>query len=199
MNKLFIAVLSFIIGLLTMNYFNNRANIKNEEKQTQVVVEQIKSLKNLIVTEGTFTESYSYKDSKNYLYDYIQFQKRALLFVNAKVQASYNLGLLETKIDTLNKTIYIKKIPEAQLEIIPDIQYYDLKQSTFNSFSTKDLNKLQKDAIKRIEETAEVAQIKQRAKKDLLKELKKVYLLTSAMDWKIVDETNLKLEEQLKN
>ncbi len=196
MNRFFIAILFFIIGCFAMYILLSKNHQKVEEKQTQVVIEQIRSLKKLIVTEGIFSETFSYKDSKNYLYDLLQFEKQTFATVNAKVQVSYNLGLLEIETDEKNKTIYLKNIPEPEIEIIPKIRYYNMQQSSFNSFDSNDLNNLQEEAILRITETAEVAKIKERAKKDLIKELNKVYLLTNALGWKLVDETAFYSENQ---
>lgn len=199
MRKFIIILITFLFGCFSMYYFLSKSKQKNEHQQAQIIVSQIRSLKNLIVTEGVFSETYSYQNSKNYFYNFFQFEKRALLIVNAKVQVSYNLGLLETKIDTVNKTITIKKIPEPSVEIIPDIRYFDMQQSAFNTFSNQDLNQLQKEAIKRIETTSETVKLKERAKKDLIRQLKSIYLLSNAMDWKLIDETSFQLEKQFKD
>jgi len=191
MNKYFISFLSFVFGCFVTYIFLTKEEQKNEVKQSQIVVEQIKSLKKLIVTEGIFSDTFTYKDTKNYMYDMFQFEKETVAIINAKVQVSYDLSLLEVEIDEGNKTLFIKKIPEPVLEIIPNIRYFNMRQSTFNTFSGEDFNKLQKEAIKRISETSESINIKKRAKEDLFKELNKIYILTDALDWKIINETSL--------
>ncbi len=77
--------------------------------------------------------------------------------------------------------------------ILPDIKYFDLQQSTFNSFSKEDLNKINKKSIEKIKETAEVSRLKQNAKERLIIELSKIYQLSIILGWEVVDETDQQL------
>ncbi len=100
---------------------------------------------------------------------------------------------MDVEIDSIHKKIRIKSIPKEEIVIIPDIKYFDIQQSTFNSFSKEELNGINKKSITKIKQTAEVSKLKENAKKRLIIELSKIYQLSAILGWEVVDET----EEQL--
>ena len=52
---------------------------------------------------GTFSEVSNYINSKKYFYDYLSFDKKAIVTVNATVEVGYNLAQLEIQIDSIAK------------------------------------------------------------------------------------------------
>ena len=159
----------------------------------QIVVQSIQNISKLVVTEGVFSEVYSYKNAKKYFYDTFEFNKSVIVTVNAKVQVLFDLEKMDVEIDSIHKKILIKKIPKEEIVIIPDIKYFDIQQSSFNSFSKDELNNINKKSIEKIKQTAEVSELKRNAKKRLIIELSKIYQLSAILGWEVVDET----EEQL--
>ncbi len=192
MKKYVVYVIVCLIG-----FFIAKSIYKSEKKTTnediQIVIQSIKNVSKLVVTEGTFSEVYSYKDAKKYLYDTFEFSKSAIVTVNAKVQVMFDLEKMDIEVDSINKKILIKYIPKEEISITPEIKYFDLQQSTFNSFSKEELNSINKKSIEKIKQTAEVSELKQNAKKRLIIELSKIYQLSAILGWEVVDET----EEQL--
>lgn len=179
-----------ILGFLLGKFFYETKEEKQQQEDVKVILNSVNNLSKLIVSEGNFSEIYSFSDTKKYFYDYIEFQKKAILSVNAKVEVGYNLSALNIQIDSIKKEIIINKIPKEETTIIPDIKYYDLQESQFNSFSPSELNKLNKKAIEKIEETVEVTTLKTEAKTRLFEELSKVYQLSKIYNWKVIDNTN---------
>jgi len=180
-----------------IGFFIAKSIYKNEKKTTtediQIVMQSIKNISKLVVTEGTFSEVYSYKDAKKYFYDTFEFNKSAIVTVNAKVQVMFDLEKMVVDIDTINKRILIKYIPKEEINITPEVKYFDLQQSTFNSFNKEELNSINKKSIEKIKQTAEVSELKQNAKERLIIELSKIYQLSSILGWEVIDRT----EEQL--
>ena len=183
----------FLLGFLIAKFwYEYQEEKKHQTEEAQVFLNGIKNLSKLVVSEGNFSEIYSFTDSKKYFYDYSSFDKKAVMSVNAKVEVGYDLSKLEIQIDSLQKRIIIHKIPEEEVVIAPDIKYFDLEQSQFNSFSTEELNKLNEKAIENIKSTIIVSGIKQGAKTRLMEELSKIYQLSKVYNWKVVDNTNSK-------
>ena len=168
-------------------YDKKGESIKKEE--IQVVVSSIKNLSKLVVSKGTFSEVYNYTDSKKYFYDYLSFDKKAIITVNAQVEVGYDLSKLEIQIDSLSKKIIINKIPNQEVVISPDIKYFDLQQSQFNVFSKEDLNKINQKSIDKIKQTIEVTDLKKKSKTRLFEELSKIYQLSVIYNWQVVDNT----------
>ena len=186
----------FLFGFFIAKFwcYKNENQYKNEE--IKVVVNTIKNLSKLVVSSGNFSEVYNYSDSEKYFYDYLSFDKKAIITVNAKVEVGYDLSKLEIQIDSLQKKIYINKIPKQEVNISPDIKYFDLQQSQFNTFSKEELNKINVKSIEKIKETIEVTDLKQKAKERLFTELSKIYQLSAVYNWQVVDNTNSSFLEQ---
>jgi hypothetical protein len=185
----------FLLGFLIAKFWYEKTAKKHQQEEIKVVLNGVQNLSKLVVSEGSFSEMYSFSDSKKYLYDYLSFEKKAILSVNAKVEVGYDLSKLEIEVDSVGKQIIINKIPKEEVLISPDIKYFDLQQSQFNTFSKSELNKLSDKAIEKIKSTITVSNLQKDAKIRLFEELSKIYQLSKIYNWKVVDNTNSNLLE----
>ncbi|MEE9350204.1 MAG: DUF4230 domain-containing protein [Flavobacteriaceae bacterium] len=157
------------------------------------MLNEIKNVSKLVVTESTFSEMYNYQDANKYFFETVSFDKKIILSVNAKVQVSYDLSKMEVEIDSINQRVIVKSIPKEEFNISPNISYFDLQQSTFNQFSKEELNTITQNSIKKIEETIDASTLKETSKNRLLEELRKIYKMTTLLDWELIDETDTKI------
>ncbi|TCP24984.1 uncharacterized protein DUF4230 [Tenacibaculum skagerrakense] len=185
----------FLLGFLIAKFWCDRQQPKYQTEEVKVMVNEIKNLSKLVVSQGNYSEMYSFSDTRKYFFDYLQFQKKAIVSVNAKVEVGYDLSKLDIQIDSLNREIIINKVPEEEVIISPDVKYFDLKQSQFNTFSKEELNTVNAKAIERIKETIELTNQKKEAKTRLFEELSKIYQLSKIYNWKVVDNTEQHLIE----
>jgi len=184
-------IIVFLLGFLIAKFwYEHQEEKKDQKEQTQVFLNGINSLSKLVVSEGNFSEIYTFTDSKKYFYDYFSFDKKAILSVNAKVEVGYDLSKLEIQIDSLQKEIIINKVPKQEVLISPDVKYFDLEQSQFNTFDKDELNKLNQEAIENIKSAMEMSDLKKDAETRLFEELSKIYQLSKLYNWKVVDNTN---------
>ncbi|RSC95623.1 DUF4230 domain-containing protein [Tenacibaculum singaporense] len=187
----------FVLGFLIAKFWYGKKEEKYEQEEIQVVLNGIQNLSKLVVSEGNFSEMHSFTDAKKYFYGYLTFEKKAMLSVNAKVEVGYDLSKLDIQIDSIGKQIIINKIPKEEILIFPDIKYFDLQQSQFNTFSKQELNKLNAKAIEKIKSTITVSKLQEDAKTRLFEELSKIYQLSKIYNWKVVDNTNSEMFESL--
>ncbi|QOD60119.1 DUF4230 domain-containing protein [Polaribacter haliotis] len=180
----------FLLGFLIAKFWYEPKVENHKQEEIKVVVHSIKNMSKLVVSSGTFSEVYNYSDSKKYFYNYLSFDKKAIVTVNAKVEVGYDLSKLEIQIDSIGKKIFINNIPKEEIVISPDVKYFDLQQSSFNTFSKRELNKINQKSIEKIKETIEVTNLKKDAKARLLEELSKIYQLSAIYNWEVVDNTN---------
>ena len=181
----------FLLGFLMSKFwYEHREEKKHQEEEIRVFFNGIQNLSKLVVSQGNFSEIYSFSDSKKYFYDYVSFDKKAIVSVNAKVEVGYDLSKLEISLDSVQKTIIIHKIPKEEITIIPDVKYFDLQQSQFNTFTQKELNALNKKAIENIESSIIVSGLQKEAKYRLFQELSKFYQLSKTYNWQVVDKTD---------
>jgi hypothetical protein len=191
-------ILVFLIGFFIAKFWYQKNDRHQKKEEIEVVVNSIKNLSKLVVSSGNFSEVYNYKDSKKYFHDYVSFDKQAIITVTAKVEVGYDLSKLEIKIDSLEKKIYINKIPDEEINISPNVKYFDLQQSQFNSFSKEELNKINEKSIEKIKETIELTNLKTEAKTHFFEEISKIYQLSAIYGWEVVDNTNSSILNRFK-
>ncbi|MFV8280202.1 DUF4230 domain-containing protein [Christiangramia marina] len=200
MKNLLIVILLIGLCIFGYRYWEERNNEKESLQQnTALIQEQIRNVGKLVVTEGTFSQVFTYKNSKSFYFDVLSARKKALIIVNADVSVAYDLSKLDVEIDEENKRVIIHSIPEEEIKINPNIKYYDVTQDYLNQFEAEDYNKIKSRVEKGLREKIEKSRLKTNAKNRLISELQKIYILTNSMGWSLeyqdqVIENNQKLE-----
>ena len=178
----FIVVFGFGV-LLTRYYFTLKIEEKIEENST-VLLEKIQTVAKLITVEGYFSEVYNYKDYWGY--DWGIFRKKALMRVKAKVSVGFDLSKMKIEAIEEEKLVIISQLPQAEiLSIDHDMDYYDLKEGTFNSFTEQDYNKLQENAKKYIEAKARESELFDEAQAQGNQMIDLIAFITEAAGWTI--------------
>jgi hypothetical protein len=130
----------------------------NVEENTNVVVEKIEKVAKLITVQTTLSEIYNYKDY--YDYDFSFLRKKILLRVNAKVSAGYDLKKMNIKVDSKLKTIFIGPLPKVEiLSVDHSLDYFNIEEGLFNSFTEGDYNKINANAKEYITKVANNSEI----------------------------------------
>ncbi len=184
MRKIIPLILLVLVIFFAWKYFQTRDNERDQlVESTDLIQKQIKNVGKLVVTEGNFAQVFSYSDSRRFYFDVLSARKKALIIVNADVTVAYDLSKLQTEVNPETKTVTITYIPEEEISINPNIQYYDVTQDYLNQFDAKDYNKIQARINKSLMEKIENSTIKSNAKNRLVSELQKIYILTNSMGW----------------
>ncbi|MBU2995356.1 DUF4230 domain-containing protein [Cellulophaga baltica] len=153
------------------------------EENSMLIQQQIDNVSKLVVTEGHFAEVYNYKDSQQLFGPLITAQKKALVVVNADVTVAYDLSKIDFQIDEASKTLIIKSIPEPEIKLNPDFEYYDVTADYLNQFNANDYNKIKKNVRASLLKKVEQSTLITNAQNRLLSELSKFYILTNSMGW----------------
>jgi ATP-dependent Zn protease len=77
-------IIPLIIGILISYWIFNRNENKAVNTSGDVIIERIKAVKKLVVTEGQFSEVYNYKEAQKYFYNLISFEKRPYCLLKEK-------------------------------------------------------------------------------------------------------------------
>ncbi|EPR70803.1 DUF4230 domain-containing protein [Cyclobacterium qasimii] len=198
----------FLAGIITaiaviwsFQYFMGKSNQQEEIQLNSALLEQqIKQVGKLIVTEGQFSQVLSYKNTKKNYFDIFTANKKALVIVNAKVTIAYDLRQIKTEIDQEAKQVNILFLPEPEISIYPDLQYYDVSQDYFNKFDAADYNKIKGSVDKMIQAKINQSDLKEDAKERLINELSKIYILTNSLGWSLqYQETTINSPTDLDN
>ena len=184
MRKVFFGVAITLIVLFTFKYCGEQKEDRiTLQENTALIQEQIKNVGKLVVTEGHFSEVFTYKNSKAVFGDLLEAEKRAIVIVNADVTVAYDLSLIEYEVDELTKTLRIISIPKEEIKISPDFEYYDIQADFLNQFEAKDYNDIKKTVNKSLMKKIEASDLKSNAQNRLISELAKFYILTNSMGW----------------
>ena len=184
MRKILFGVIITLSILLFVKYCeDNQNNDKELLNSSTLIQEQIEQVGKLVVTEGHFSEVFNYENSKAVFGDYFTSEKKALVVVNADVSIAYDLSKIEFELDEASKTLRIISIPEEELTLNPDLEYYDIQSDFFNPFEAEDYNKIKNTVKESLLKRIEASDLKTNAKNRLISELSKFYILTNSLGW----------------
>ncbi|PVW17139.1 DUF4230 domain-containing protein [Marixanthomonas spongiae] len=190
MRKVFFGVVIALVVVFGLRYCEHTKTDKEQlEANTALIQKELKNVGKLIVTEGSYAQVFTYEDWKKFYLDVFSARKKALVVVNAKATVAYDLSKIKTQIDQEAKTVTITHIPEPQLSINPNIEYYDVKQDYLNQFEAEDYNKIKKQVETSLRKKIEASTLMTNAENRLISELQKIYILTSSMGWTLQYES----------
>lgn len=201
MNRFIFGFIAALLVLGSIWYFVGKRENKDEIRANSAMIQQqIQNVGKLIVTEGYFSQVFTFKNSQNLFLDIITSDKKALVVANAKATVEFDLRQLETKIDEETKTVTITKIPEPVINIYPEIEYYDVTQDYFNKFEAKDYNKIKNSVSAQFRKKIESTGLKDNAQQRLMSELVNIFVLTKSLGWTLMyNEILIENPEQMKN
>lgn len=188
---------------LMVVFIVNKCSNKEEtliQEHSALIEKQIKNVSKLVVTEGNFSEVFSYNNSKAVFGDLIEVEKKALVVVNAEVTVAYDLSKIEFNLDEENKTLTITKIPEQEIKIFPELEYYDVQADFLNPFEAEDYNAINKKVKQQITKKINASNLKSNAENRLISELSKFYILTNSLGWTLqYNQKTIDKSEDLSN
>ncbi|MBK6362111.1 MAG: DUF4230 domain-containing protein [Saprospiraceae bacterium] len=197
MNKYIFIFILFAGGLLLAWWIGYSGKIFSPQKteNATVMLEKVKLVTKLISVEGHFSELFEKKEW--YEYDFFNlFSKKILIRVKAKVSVGYNFQSLNITVDSLSKTVTLNEFPQPEIiSLDHDLDYYDVQEGTFNSFTAEEHSAIQKEAKNLILKKTQESDLLQKAQ-----DQKKVYidmlsLAIKSMGWKFIVKNDIKLKE----
>jgi len=181
------------LGVLT--YFKHMQAKKLVNSQSVVLLDKIKKVCKFITVEGDFAEIYHYEDVKERFLKLVSSRKKALVIVNAKAYVGFDLSKIEMQSNPKNKTVFLKRFPQAEiLSIETNIDYYDKKDGLFNKFEANDLTDLHNEAKQHIRDKVPESGLYKLAEKEALESILLIENIVQTIGWKL-DYSALKNEE----
>lgn len=142
--QVLLLLLAFALGgWLTYRYFVPKTAEATEN--STVLLEKIQEVAKLITVEGQFSEVYTYSEYQGYFS--LLWDKKVLVRVRATVSAGYDLNDLKIEADPLTHTLRIGPVPEPEiLSVDHTLDYYDITEGLFASFTPEDYNRINQRA-----------------------------------------------------
>lgn len=189
MRKIFTLIITVLFTILIFKTcMDKRESNAILIENSMLIQQQIENVSKLIVTQGHFAEVYNYKDSKELFGPLVTADKKALVVVNAEVLIAYDLSKIKFELDEANKILRIGSIPEPEIKLNPDFEYYDVTADYLNPFDAGDYNQIKRNVNASLLKKVEASSLKSNARNRLMSELQKFYILTNSMGWQLVYE-----------
>ena len=183
--------LGVIITLLMVYFFKN---FGKDEANTDyyILTNQISKMNKMVVLEQDFSSMQKTKITSKLLgLDVLpSSQKELVIFTKAKAQVSYDLHKMKLEVDSTNKKLIIKKLPNADIKIFTDAEISSLDDSFFDRFTQEDFKRITTNAKKNAEKTVDQTKLRNEGRKQLLQNLNDIFVLAKALKYEVVDDTN---------
>lgn len=188
-------IIGFLLGviftLLAVYFFKN---IGKDDTNTDyyVLTNQISKMNKMVVIEQDFSNMQKTKITSKLLgLDVLpSAEKEIVIFTKAKAQVSYDLHKMKIEVDSTNKKLIIKDLPNADIKIFTDAEISSLDDSFFDRFTQEDFKRITNNAKKNAEKTVDQNKLRNEGRKQLMQNLNDIFVLANALNYKIVDETN---------
>lgn len=194
--------LGLILGAIIMywlfSFFKKKKSKELTTHQSTVLLEKIKSVCKLISVEGDFAEIYKYENTKERFLSLVSSKKKALIVIKAKAQIGYDLKKILMHADEGKKKIILANFPQPEiLSIEPELDFYDIKNGMFNSFTPEDLTSLNQEAKKHIKEKIPESGLMETARNEAWHTVLLIEKIVETIGWEL-DYSALKLSEEQK-
>ncbi|RRQ49515.1 DUF4230 domain-containing protein [Maribacter algicola] len=200
MDNILDVFLGLILGGISMYWlfslFRKKQSKEITTHQSAVLLEKIRSVCKLISVEGDFAEVYKYENTRERFMSLLSSKKKALIVIKAKAQIGYDLNKILMHADTGKRKIILSNFPEPEvLSIEPDLEFYDIKNGLFNTFTPDDLTSLNIEAKKHIREKIPESGLMETARKEALQSVLLIEKIVETIGWKL-DYTALHISEK---
>lgn len=162
---------------------------KNEKNDYFILTNQITKMNKMVVLEQDFTSMM--KSSVSYeLFGRSISNNEVITYTKTNAQVSFDLNKMKLDVDSVNKKLIIKELPQPDIRITPNVEIKSMDDSFFNRINEAQLKKITQDskdnALKQINEE----KLKTEGRKQLKENLNQIFVLAKALNYTIEDQTN---------
>ena len=191
-------ILPFILGaalVLFIVLLWNALTKKPEDKVQNdfyIITNQIRKMNKMVVMEQDFSSMQKTKITSELFGGMLpDIEKELITFTKTNAQVSYDLNKMKLEVDSVNKKLIIKELPNAEIRIIPSVEIQSMDDSFLDRFDQKDLQKITKSAKDNAYKTVNQNRLRDEGRKQLLENLDNIFVLAKALNYTIEDQTGL--------
>lgn len=192
-NSFLVFILGILLGAISLYFANQLLFSSKTTTNSKILLENIKKVCKLSTVEGEFTDILDHKEYVRF--DFYPFQKKAILKVKATIAAGYNLEQLHFEANNATQQIVISKFPDAEiLSVDMDIQYFDISEGIFNSFTEEELTELNMMAKDLITLKAYNSILLKDAEEKAFELLQSLRLMAESFGWQLIFEREISID-----
>jgi hypothetical protein len=178
--------------LLLFLIWNKATQKKEDQVQNDyyIITNQIRKMNKMVVMEQDFSSMQKTKLTSQLMGGMLpNVEKEIITFTKTNAQVSYNLNQMKLEVDSTDKKLIIKELPNAEIKIIPSVEIQSMDDSFFDRFNEKDLKKITNSAKENAIKTVNQNRLRSEGRKQLLENLNNIFVLAKALNYKIEDQT----------
>ena len=191
-------ILPFFLGaalvlsiVLVWNAFTKKTEDK-VQNDFYIITNQIRKMNKMVVIEQDFSSMQKTKITSELLGGMLpSMEKELITFTKTNAQVSYDLNKMKLDVDSVNKKLIIKELPNAEIRIIPSVEIQSMDDSFLDRFDQKDLQKITKSAKDNAYKTVNQNRLRAEGRKQLLENLDNIFVLAKALNYTIEDQTGI--------
>lgn len=146
--------LILLLGVVLLVFFVTKAFYAKEEPtehiSSTVLLERVRPVLKLVTVEGDFSELFTYRSDDaafDFLKRFTPFQKKAILRVKGRASVGYDLEGVDLDIDEERHIVTLRGMGKPTLlSLEHDVDYFDMEEGAFTSFTAEDHTKINAQA-----------------------------------------------------
>lgn len=187
-------IIPFVGGILLMLilFFSFRSCFKVSEKTEKsdyyILTNQISKMNKMVVLEQDFSAMQKTKFGYEFLGKEMT-SNSVITYTKTNAQVSYDLNKMKIEVDSINKKLIIRELPNADIRITPSVEIQSLDDSFINRISEKDIKNVQQKAKQTAVKSVDQNKLRSEGHQQLMENLNSIFVLAKALNYKIEDQT----------
>lgn len=112
-----------------------------------------------------------------------------MTFTKTNAQVTYDLSKMKIEVDSINKKLIIKELPEAEIKITPSVEINSMDDSFMNRITQEDIKKVTETSKQNAIKTIDQNRLRTEGRKQLFDNLNQIFVLAKALNYTIEDDT----------
>lgn len=187
-------IIPFVAGILLMLilFFSFKSCFKMSEKTEKsdyyILTNQISKMNKMVVLEQDFSAMQKTKFGYEFLGKEMT-SNSIITYTKTNAQVSYDLNKMKIEVDSINKKLIIKELPNADIRITPSVEIQSLDDSFINRISEQDIKNVQQKAKQTAIKSVDQNKLRSEGHQQLMENLNNIFVLAKALNYKIEDQT----------
>lgn len=190
--------IGLVIGLLVAGFsafgvykWAVQKNEKVERNDYYIIANQIQKMNKMVVIEQDFSSMQRTKMSRELLGGTIPGTEKSIItYTKTNAQVSYDLNKMKIEVDSIQKKLIIRELPEPQIRIIPSVEIQSMDNALLSSFDEDEIKKVTQTAKENAHKMVDKSKLLQAGHHQLKENLQQIFVLAKALDYTIEDQTS---------
>jgi len=110
-------------------------------------------------------------------------------YTKTNAQVSYDLNKMKLEVDSVNRKLIIRNLPNAEIRITPSVEIQSVDDSFMNRISEQDIKNVQNKAKQTAIKSVDQERLRSEGHRQLMENLNNIFVLAKALNYKIEDQT----------